>query len=262
MTTRVLFLAGVMGLALAQGAQAADHSVQASPFFLPPVNATPDWSGPYIGFNGGYGFGSGSVTGSFFGPIVAAGEPLGFSTAGNPVGAVFGGQVGYNWQYGHFVVGGETDLNWVGAKSTFTPTSNLFGCGPCAVSATNELNWMATFRARGGYAFDNLFLFGTAGLALGGIDDHWGLGFVGGGTPAFSDTQFRFQGVRSGFIYGGGAEYALNGSWRVRFDVMHVDFGTVSATYIGPTTFVLPGTFTTNFHNSATLGHLALSYRW
>ena len=74
---RVLFLAGVMGLALAQGAQAADMSVQASPFWLPPVNATPDWSGPYIGFNGGYGFGSGSVTGSFFGPIVAVGEPAG-----------------------------------------------------------------------------------------------------------------------------------------------------------------------------------------
>ena len=108
---RVLVLAGVMGLALAQGAQAADMSVQASPFWLPPVNATPDWSGPYIGFNGGYGFGSGSVTGSFFGPIVALGEPLGFSTAGNPVGAVFGGQVGYNWQQASVVFGVEGDFD-------------------------------------------------------------------------------------------------------------------------------------------------------
>ena len=117
---RVLFLAGVMGLALAQGAQAADMSVQASPFWLPPVNATPDWSGPYIGFNGGYGFGSGSVTGSFFGPIVAVGDPLGFSTAGNPVGAVFGGQVGYNWQQASVVFGVEGDFD----AATLTASGN------------------------------------------------------------------------------------------------------------------------------------------
>ena len=55
-------------------------SVRASPFYLPPVNATPDWSGVYLGFyHGGYGFGDGSVAGSFFGPIAAAGEPIAFS---------------------------------------------------------------------------------------------------------------------------------------------------------------------------------------
>jgi outer membrane immunogenic protein len=229
-----------------------------------PNTSTSNWTGWYAGVNLGVTQHDASTTdvnryglGGFGG--ISYVTPF-FSSRDTNTG--FGGQVGYNWQYGHFVVGGESDLNWVGAKSTFQPGSNLFGCGPCAVSATNELSWMATFRARGGYAFDNLFLFGTAGLALGRVDDHWGLGFVGGGTPAFSDTQFRVEGVRSGFIYGGGAEYALNGNWRVRADIMHVDFGTVSATYSGPTTFVLPGTFTTNFHNSATLGHLALSYRW
>jgi outer membrane immunogenic protein len=174
----------------------------------------------------------------------------------------FGGQVGYNQQYNNFVVGGEADLDWVGANITFQPPNNLFGCGPCAVSATNELKWMSTFRARAGYAFGNLLLFGTAGLAVGAIDDRWGLGFVGGGSPAFSDSQFKFDGIRAGFIYGGGVEYAMTAHWRARADVMHVDFGTASSTYTGPTPFVTPGTFTTNFHNSATLGHLAFSYRW
>ena len=127
--TRVLFLAGVMGLALAQGAQAADMSVQASPFWLPPVNATPDWSGPYLGFNGGYGFGSGSVTGSFFGPIVALGEPLGFSTAGNPVGAVFGGQVGYNWQQASVVFGVEGDFDAATLTASGNTVSSSFAGG-------------------------------------------------------------------------------------------------------------------------------------
>lgn len=172
-----------------------------------------------------------------------------------------GGHLGYNWQFNNLVLGGETDLDWVGAKTTFQPPNNFAGCGGCAVSATNELNWMATFRARAGYAFDNLLVFGTAGLALGGIDDHWGFGNLGG-APLFSDSQFKFDGVSTGFIYGGGAEYALTGNWRVRADIMHVDFGTEHATFTGAPIIGAFGTFTTNFHNSATLGHLALSYRW
>src|SRR5262249_21756324 len=114
---RILFLAAAIGLGLTQGARAADMSVHAqSPVFMPPVNSMPDWSGFYIGFNGGYGFGSSSVSANFFGPIVAGvgatpGEPLGFSTAGNPAGAVFGGQVGYNWQWASVVFGVEGDFD-------------------------------------------------------------------------------------------------------------------------------------------------------
>ena len=75
---RILFLAAAIGLGLTQGARSADmsvHGLSPSPFFLPPVNSMPDWSGFYIGFNGGYGFASSSVSANFFGPIVAAGEP-------------------------------------------------------------------------------------------------------------------------------------------------------------------------------------------
>lgn len=174
-----------------------------------------------------------------------------------------GGQLGYNWQFNNIVLGGETDLDWVATRTTFQPPMSLVNCGPCAASATNELNWMATFRARAGYAVDNVLLFGTLGLALGGINDHWGFGLTGGGVRVFSDSQFSSSGTRSGFIYGGGVEYALNARWRVRADLMHVDFGTTSATFTGTCVFCgASATYTTNFHNSATLGHLALSYRW
>ena len=121
---RIVLLAAVVGLGLTQGARAADmsvHGLSPSPFFLPPVNSMPDWSGFYIGFNGGYGFASSSVSANFFGPIVTAGEPLGFSTAGNPAGAVFGGQVGYNWQWASLVFGVEGDFD----AATLTASGNV-----------------------------------------------------------------------------------------------------------------------------------------
>src|SRR5262249_60749909 len=67
---RILFLAAAIGLGLTQGARAADMSVHAaSPFFLPPVNSTPDWSGPYLGFNGGLCFWRGSGKGALPGAV-------------------------------------------------------------------------------------------------------------------------------------------------------------------------------------------------
>jgi outer membrane immunogenic protein len=176
--------------------------------------------------------------------------------------AGFGGQVGYNWQSGRFLTGLEADAGYVGAKATFTPANTFFnGCGTaCMTSATNELTWLVTFRGRGGFLVgDNVLLYGTAGLALGGIDNHWGYS----AGPPFSDTLFRSNGVRAGFVYGGGIEFAAMKNWVARAELLHTDFGTSSATIVGTQPFAGgPGTFTTNFKNTATIGRAALSWRW
>jgi outer membrane immunogenic protein len=176
----------------------------------------------------------------------------------------FGGQVGYNWQFGRFITGLEADASYIGASSTFMPSNTFAGnCGSCVASATNELTWLATFRGRAGFLVgDQVLLFGTAGLALGGIDNRWGYGdpTVPG---SFSDSQFRNTDVRAGFVYGGGIEFAATRNWVVRAELMHVDFGTSSSTITGiPLDSAVPGTFTTNFKNSVTTGRAALSWRW
>jgi outer membrane immunogenic protein len=226
-----------------------------------------NWTGWYVGLNAALtqhkasetdvnGWGAGGL------PPASYVMPF-FSSRTTQLG--IGGQAGYNWQYGNFVLGGEADINWVGAKSTFSPVGPGFPfCGPCAVSATNELNWMATFRARAGFSFNNVWIFGTAGLALAQIDDHWGYGFtrpIGSATP-FSDSQFKLDEVRSGFVYGGVIEAPITRNWTGRAEVMYVNFGSQSSTISGTPAFGVPGTFTTSFHNSLTLGRLALSYRW
>jgi outer membrane immunogenic protein len=234
----------------------------------PPVT---NWAGWYAGLNV-------SATSHHASTQDVNGWGLGGNGPGSPpyvtpffdsrtTSAGFGGQVGYNWQFGRFVTGLEADAGYVGAKATFAPAHDFTtGCGTgCMVSATNELTWLATFRGRAGFLVgDNVLLYGTAGLALGGIDNHWGYGDINraGLVGSFSDSQFGSSGVRTGFIYGGGAEFAAMKNWVLRGEVMFVDFGTTSSTITGTPNLGATGTYTTNFKNTATIGRAALSWRW
>ncbi len=236
-----------------------------------PPPAANSWTGWYAGINV-------SATSHHASTQDANGWGQGFNGPGSPpyvtpffdtktTSAGFGVQVGYNWQSGRFLTGLEADASYIGASATFAPPNTLaINCGAtCLASATNELTWLATFRGRAGFLVgDNVLLYGTAGLALGGIDNRWGYGITGiVGPGSFSDSQFRNNEVRAGFIYGGGIEYAAARNWVARVELMHADFGTSSSTITATPLFGgIPGTFTTNFKNTATIGRAALSWRW
>src|SRR5208282_823800 len=94
-----------------------------TPYYSAPApSGLYNWSGPYAGLNVGYEWGR--IT----------------NTAGSPSGLAGGGQVGYNWQSGQFVFGGETDLQISGANDTFAP-----------YEFSNP--WFGTLRGRAGVAF-------------------------------------------------------------------------------------------------------------
>jgi outer membrane immunogenic protein len=69
---------------------------------LPPIVAAPPlftWSGFYVGVNGGYGWADATATGNtFLGSLGLGVEADGF---------IGGAQVGYNIQFGGFVLGAE-----------------------------------------------------------------------------------------------------------------------------------------------------------
>src|SRR5271155_6136291 len=73
-----------------------------------------------------------------------------------PSGVAGGGEVGFNWQHGNFVYGAEADISVSGAEDTFAPWQ-----------FSNP--WFGTIRGRGGVAVGNVLIFGTAGLAYGGL---------------------------------------------------------------------------------------------
>lgn len=139
------------------------------------------WRGFYAGANVGYQWGA---------------------TTNNPTdpwGPAGGLQAGYNWQFGQFVFGGETDLQLSGADDTFAPWK-----------FSNP--WFGTLRGRAGWATSNILLYGTLGLAYGTLEAH------------NTTTGTRESKTHTGWAAGAGLEVALTGNWSARAEYLYVDF--------------------------------------
>jgi outer membrane immunogenic protein len=140
-----------LALAVISGsAAAADLSPR---YAAPIVRAAPvyyagyNWTGFYLGINGGGGWGRSEWDGV---------DRFDIS------GGLIGGTIGYNWQFGHFVIGAEGDIDWSG----ITGTTTAF----CPAGCTTRNHWLSTVRGRVGYAFDRFLPYFTGGLALGDIN--------------------------------------------------------------------------------------------
>ena len=139
-------------------ALAADLPTRGIPAPLPPV--VYNWTGFYLGINGGFGTGNSNWSD---GPIGTTG---GFTTSGFLVG----GTLGANYQTGDYVVGIEGDGEWTNLHGNSGST-----CGDIAavvsppVSCQTQSQWLATVRGRVGYAFDRFLVYGTAGAAFGNV---------------------------------------------------------------------------------------------
>ena len=105
-------------------------------------------------------------------------------------------QGGYNWQSGSFVFGGEVDLQATGASDLFAP-----------YKFSNP--WFATARGRVGYAFNNILIYGTGGLALGGLTAE---------TFGLSENH-----TSVGWTAGVGAEFGIYQNWTAKIEYLYVD---------------------------------------
>jgi outer membrane immunogenic protein len=190
---RVL-LSGVAMAALIGSASAADlprrtEQVTKAPAYVTPVAY--NWTGLYIGINGGGGWGRSSFDG-----VPGTGT---FTTSG----ALIGGTLGYNWQVGQAVFGLETDLDW----------ANFRGSAPCGLTTCQTSNtFLGTARGRIGLAWDRFMPYVTGGLAYGNIR---------ASAPPFAGAS----GNRSGWTLGGGLEFALAGNWTAKAEYLYVDLG-------------------------------------
>jgi len=182
----------VGALIAASCADAADLSV-APLYKAPPVPVTPayNWTGFYLGLNGGGSWGH-----SYW------------DTSAVPIstsGALAGGTAGYNWQFGNAVLGLEGDIDWTNIKGTNSSTLCPAGC-------TTGETWLSTVRGRAGYAFGGVLPYVTGGLAVGDIK---------ASTPGFAGAST----TNAGWTVGGGIEFALPGNWTAKAEYLHVDLG-------------------------------------
>jgi outer membrane immunogenic protein len=210
---RRIVIVAVASLIAASRASAADLPVRTGPppaYY--PVATVYDWGGGYIGINGGYAFGQ-SEWGSD--PL----NPSGNSSTGNfhVNGGLVGVTMGVSGQFGAFVLGAESDFDWQGLSGTSGSTfcTNLItstaALAPAAgLNCKTESNWMATIRARFGYAWDRVLFYGTAGGA--GANVQTALS----GLPVQNNAEF-------GWTVGAGLEAAFAENWTVKFEYLFLD---------------------------------------
>jgi outer membrane immunogenic protein len=206
------------------GAQAADLPTGA-PYYKAPVAAQVyDWTGFYFGANAGVGLGRS------LGQLTVPAGATGFAERSQfgAAGAIGGGQIGYNWQFNHILLGVETDLQGSGIEDN--NTCGLY-CQPTTpgVSARfdQKLDWFGTVRGRIGLASGPVLSYVTGGLAYGGVKTSIAESLPGPGG-AVSLASAGFSDTRTGWTIGSGVEAALGGNWTGKLEYLYLNLGTES----------------------------------
>jgi outer membrane immunogenic protein len=186
-----------------------------------PVPPPPcDWTGFYIGINGGGVFGNDTEVTDVDEYNVDIGDP-GHTFSYDADGWVGGGQLGYNFQIGKwFVLGVEGDGGYLGVdgrkRQPGSPGDDTF--------AETNPGFYTTLRARVGVTFNCLMIYATGG-GFGSdyerrVEDDCNEGPCGDALGSGSDDDFRF-----GWTVGGGAEWAFTRHWSVKVEYLHYDLG-------------------------------------
>jgi outer membrane immunogenic protein len=228
-----ILLASVALFGFAGAASAADLPARAAPPPAPIVAAAPlfTWTGFYVGVNAGYGWHNDDNATSVFVPGGAVGVAPVASVPGtitfdddNNDGFVGGGQIGYNYQIGTFVVGVVADLQWAdlgGSNGTATFPAQWAAYGFEPAGAAGGVDWFGTVRARVGVAFDRALIYATGGFAYGGADDN-------------NDFFDYDDDVRSGWTLGAGVEYAFTNNLTAGIEGLWVNLDSDNnGTFIG-----------------------------
>jgi outer membrane immunogenic protein len=187
------------------------------PYAKAPVIAAPvyDWTGVYVGVFGGGGFGNHNINnGNGTTPF------QNFAANYSSQGGLAGGEVGYNWQSGNYLVGIEGDLFWSGIRGN---DSSQFGAGTfpavTAVDADN-LRWGGTLRVRGGFTVDRWLMFFTGGYAFGDIEHTNTAVPLVAGFP----LNDRFTVHANGLTAGGGIAYAITNNLSTKIEYRYYNF--------------------------------------
>jgi hypothetical protein len=158
-TMKKVLLVTTSLIAISATAPALAADLAARPYTKAPpmVAAIYDWSGFYVGINGGWGTSHNTWTNTAIGGVPFG--PVGEGSHDSDGGTV-GGQIGYRWQSGNWVFGLEGQGNWADFSG-----SNF---SLAALGATNrtKIDAFGLFTGQIGYAFNNVLLYVKGGGAV------------------------------------------------------------------------------------------------
>jgi opacity protein-like surface antigen len=197
-----------------------------------------DWTGAFLGVQGGYGFGRMDRS-TFIDPASSA------AAAHDLTGWLGGFAGGVNVQSGVFVFGVEGEWMWTGLRGgrSFTAPDHTFG-GTVVNNLNSSIDWLAIASAKAGFVVgDRLLVYGKGGLAI-ASERHSAAGtetFPAPNPDVFTSATSG-RAVHSGVAVGAGAEYALGGNWSIKGEYnyirmiaqQHTDTGFVTITSVPP----------------------------
>jgi outer membrane immunogenic protein len=198
----LLVTASLIALGAAAPAVAADLAARPYTKAPPMVAAIYDWSGFYIGINGG----GGSAHSSW--DIVGTGSEGSHDATGGTVG----GQIGYRWQAANWVFGIEGQGNW--ADFSGDNISGLFALD----RNRSRIDSFGLITGQVGYAWNNVLLYVKGGAAVVGTKFEVFNTATGALLGSSSDTRW-------GGTVGAGLEVGFAPNWSVGFEYNHIFLG-------------------------------------
>jgi outer membrane immunogenic protein len=238
-----VLLSTVAFIAFAAPAAAADLAARPYTKAPPPaIAAVYDWSGFYIGANGGWG--SSHKCWDFTTP---AGTFVAAEGCHDASGGTAGGQVGYRWQAGTWVFGLEAQGNWADFRgsnvSLFDPT----------VRNQSRIDAFGLFTGQVGWAVNNVLFYVKGGAAV-TADRFRRFDVPTGVLIATTGDDTRWGGV-----VGAGLEFGFAPNWTAGVEYNHLFMQDRTHTFIDTT-----GAFfaTDRIRQDVDLVTVRVNYRW
>ncbi len=244
----------------AAGASAAD--LAPLPYTKAPaaVVAAYDWSGFYVGANGG---GAWSRECWAVDPYILAIPGIGSPTiAGSEgchtaSGGTAGGQAGYRWQRAAWVFGLEAQGNW--ADLTGSNPSQIPDFQPFSNRTT--IDAIGLFTGQVGYAWNNFLLYVKGGAAV-TRNSYEGFVNTPGSPVPVGYIADRGSETRWGGVVGIGGEYSFTRNWSLALEYDHLFMGNRDVSLIYDPVFVAALNHNENIRQDVDMVTARINYRF
>jgi outer membrane immunogenic protein len=203
------FLLGAVGLiALGMAAPASAADLAARPYTKapPPVAPIYDWTGFYIGANGGWGQSHNCVD------FVTVGGAIVADGCRDRSGGLVGGQIGYRWQANQWVFGLEAQGDWADLSNTRISIINP------AFSTRVKTDGIGLFTGQIGYAWNASLFYVKGGGAV--TSNRFSILSTLTGVEFASASSTRWGGT-----VGVGWEYGFTPNWSAGIEYDHLFMG-------------------------------------
>ena len=214
------------------------------------VAAVYDWSGFYLGLNGG-----GASSRDCWTITSAAGTAVTPNSEGchNATGGLVGGQIGYRWQAASWVFGIEGQGDWADLKG-----SNASLTAIIPYNNQTKIDAIGLLTGQVGYAWNSVLLYVKGGAAV--TDNKYSSSFPVSNIFAAAGVPFNTASdTRWGGTVGTGLEFSFASDWFVGVEYDHLFMGNPNITF--PATAIAV-TRTDNIKQDIDMGTVRLNYRF